>query len=269
MPDLIVTYGSAPSSAFDALAATYDGAFSGSVLGRLLRERVWWRLDDAFGAGERVLDVGCGTGEDALHLASRGVHVLAIDASSEMTDRTARKVERAGLSHLVDVRTASAEAMGESLRGTPLLDGVLSNFGVLNCVPNAREIAAQLGELTRPGARAFLCVMGPAVPWEWGWYLLRGQPLKAFRRLTPGGTTWRGMRIRYPTIGALRRAFAPSFRAVGVRALGALLPPSYAEPWALRHAGLVERLAGLEEKIEAVPPFPWLADHYLLELVRR
>ena len=82
MADLHATQHPGPRSAFDELAQAYDSTFSGSVLGRLLRERVWWRLDSAFGAGQRVLDVGCGTGEDAMHLASRGVHVVATDASS-------------------------------------------------------------------------------------------------------------------------------------------------------------------------------------------
>ena len=111
-----------------------------------------------------------------------------------------------------------------------------------------------------------LCVMGPVVPWEWVWFLGRG---KAFRRLTPGGVEWRGLRVRYPSIRALRRALSPSFRMRRVAALGALLPPPYAEGWAARHPGLIDRLDRWERRFETVPPLPWLADHYLMELERR
>lgn len=81
----------------------------------------------------------------------------------------------------------------------------------------------------RPGALAFLCVMGPLVPWEWGWYLCRGEPGTAFRRMRPGGVAWRGLTIRYPSIRALRRALSPAFRLRRASAIGVLLPPTYAE----------------------------------------
>jgi len=53
-----------------------------------------------------------------------------------------------------------------------------------------------------------------------------------------------------------------------VAALGALLPPSYAESWAGRHPRLIARLDLWERRLETVPPLPWLADHYLMELER-
>jgi hypothetical protein len=106
------------------------------------------------------------------------------------------------------------------------------------------------------------------VPWEWAWFLGHGQPGKAFRRLTRGGVGWRGLRIRYPSIRALRKAFSPAFRMRRVAALGVFLPPSYAEGWASRHPGLLDRLDRWERRMETLPPLPWLADHYLIELER-
>jgi SAM-dependent methyltransferase len=256
------------SSAFDALADSYDQSFTHGALGKRLRRRVWRHLDRAFQAGDRVLDLGCGTGEDAVHLAERGIGVVAIDASAEMVSAAAAKVRAEGLENLVDVRELSAERLSALGAGAPF-DGVLSNFGVLNCVEDLSGLAMELSSRTRRGAHAFLCVMGPWVPWEWVWFLARGEPSKAFRRLDPEGTVWRGMRVRYPTIGDVRRAFATSFRQAGVTALGALLPPSYAESCARRYPELVDRVDQLEQSLEWMPPLPWLADHYLIELVRR
>src|SRR5512134_583429 len=62
---------------FDDMAAAYGASCTTTAYGTCLRAFVWERLDGVFGGAERVLEIGCGTGEDAVHLANRGVHVLA------------------------------------------------------------------------------------------------------------------------------------------------------------------------------------------------
>lgn len=274
-----------PSSPFDALAADYDRSFTDTLIGARMRRAVWRRLDEAFHPGDRVLELGCGTGADAVYLGQRGVRVLATDAAPAMVAVTRAKVARAGLAGLVTVERLAIEELkiehapvrmnGASeafamlnARLTIPYDGALSNFGGLNCVADLAVATAGLAACLRPGALALLCLMGPLAPWEWGWFLARGQPGKAFRRLRRGGTEWRGMTIRYPSIGAVRRAVAPWFRLRRASAIGALLPPPYAEGWAARHPRLLDWLDRCERCLETLPPLPWLADHYLLELER-
>jgi SAM-dependent methyltransferase len=255
------------SAAFEAAAAGYDRSFTTGAIGTRLRRAVWRRLDARFAPAARILEMNCGTGEDALHLARRGVQVLATDAAASMVEVTAAKVAREGVGGLVEVARLAWEDLHRLDQHS--FDGALSNFGGLNCVAQIESIRRPLAARLRPGAVAMLCVMGPWVPWEWLWFLLRGQPAKAFRRLRRGGTEWRGLRIRYPTIGQLRRALSPEFRALRVSAIGSLLPPSYAEDWMARHPRLLGALDRCERRLERMPPLPWLADHYLLELERR
>ena len=253
--------------AFDTLAPDYDASFTGSTIGRAMRRAVHRRLDALFQPGDRVLDLGCGTGEDALYLARRGIAVEAVERSPEMVIMARAKVERAGLGELIEVR---GEAIEPALLGrSPDLDGALSNFGALNCVEDLEVVADGLASALRPGAVAALCVMGPWVPWEWGWFLRLGQPRGAFRRLRRGGIPWRGLMVRYPSIGSVRRVFRGNFRCRRVAAVGALVPPSYAETWARRHPRWLERLERWERRHESRWPLPWLADHYLIELERR
>ena len=267
---------SGAAAVFDTLAGGYDAGFTATALGRLCREAVWRRLDARFPAGARVLELGCGTGEDAVHLAGRGVRVLATDGAPAMVEEARRKAVEHGVEGQIAFGALTLEAFAsESSAETKLVDaggpfdGAFSNFGALNCVAELGPVARALAARLRPGAPAVLTLMGPACPWEWLWFLARGRPGAAFRRLRPGGARWRGATIRYPGIGAARRAFAPWFRPLRVSAVGALVPPPYAEAWARRHGRTVARLDHWERRMEHRFPLPWLADHYVLELERR
>ena len=259
----------APASPFDDLAATYDDTFSTSEIGRRMRAAVWQRIDALVAPGDRVLEVNCGTGEDAIHLGRRGVHVLATDVSPAMVATTAAKVAAEDLGDLVSVRTLAIEDLDPTeVGGDARFDVVLSDFGGLNCVADLAAAGGRFGRVLRPGGRVVACVMGPVVPWEWAWYLAHGDPRRAFRRLGRA-TEWRGMTITYPSIGSFRRAFAPDFELERVSAVGVLLPPTYAEGWAGRHPATIDRLERWERRIAANPLAARMADHYLVELRRR
>jgi SAM-dependent methyltransferase len=252
---------------FDALAATYDEEFSRTDLGRRLRAAVWRHLDEAFAPGARVLELGCGTGEDALHLASRGVEVVATDASEAMVAETRRKAGAAGLDALVTARRASFEELPGAASELGQFGGAFSDFGALNCAEDLPRLAEALAGLLPPAAPLLLVVMGRWVPWEWAWYLRRGDPSRAFRRLSGGGVSWRGLTVRYPSPGRLLSSFSPWFRRRKLSALGAFLPPTYAAPSVSpRTMALLDRW---ERRLEAVPPLARFSDHYLLALERR
>src|SRR5688572_1254845 len=180
---------------FDTLATDYDVRFTGTPLGTCLRQAVHRRLDARFSPGHHVLELACGTGEDAVHLGRRGVRVLATDASPRMVEQTRAKIAAAGLDGTVEARRLAIEDLG-TLSGS--FEGAFSNFGGLNCVADLRLAATFLADLLKPGAPLLLCVMGPLVPWEWAGFLLRGKPGEAFRRLRRDGVAWRGITVRYP-----------------------------------------------------------------------
>lgn len=249
---------------FDALAADYDRSFTDTRVGRSMRDAAWRRLDALFAPGDHVLEIACGTGEDAVHLARRGVRVTATDASAAMVAAARAKVSAAGLGSQVHVRQLAIEELEPGL-GT--FDGLLSNFGGLNCAGDLASVARRTAALVRPGGRAFVCVMGPWVPWEWLWFLARGDLARAGRRLR-GRATWRGLDVRYHSGRDVRRAFAPAFRATRVWALGALMPPPFAEAWALAHPRLASLCERAERRLETAWPLPALADHVVVELER-
>lgn len=257
-------------AAFDQLAPTYDVQFTTSDLGLTLRRGVRRWLDRAFAPGQSVLELNCGTGDDALYLAARGVRVLATDASAAMLAVAQAKVAQARVGDFITLRHIAIEHL-DDLRPahSAAFDGACSSFGGLNCVADLSAVGRSLAALLTPGARLVLCLMGPIVPWEWAWFLSRGSVRAAFRRLAPNGVAWRGLTVHYPSIARARRAFAPHFALRRAGGLGVLVPPTYVEPWAHRHPRVLAWLDRWERRIEQWPLVPWLGDHYLLELERR
>lgn len=254
-------------NAFDVMASGYDAEFTATGLGGVLRTIVWERFESCFAGREHLLEIGCGTGEDAVFLARRGHRVFATDASEQMVRVARHKAELAGVAHRIEFLHAPMESLGTVL-AERCFDGMYSNFGALNCAANLKALIADLAPRLAPGAPLVCVVMGRHVPWEWVWYLARGEVDKAFRRLRRGGVQWRGLTVSYPTPGELALALRPHFTSRGARSLGLALPPSYAAAWLNRSPRMLEALARIERVIGGFPGSAALADHYILEGAR-
>lgn len=185
---------------FDELAPLYAELWSESPEGRRQRDEFWRETDGLFAAGSRVLDLGCGPGDDALHLMEQGVEVLGIDNSEAMV-AVAR--ERG-----VAAEWTAIEDLG-AIVGP--FDGAISNFGALNCVEDLDDAARELAPLIRPGGALAICVMGRFSWKETLRYLIRLDFGRAVRRWT-GRAEWRGMQVFYRSSGATWRAFEPYFK---------------------------------------------------------
>jgi SAM-dependent methyltransferase len=102
--------------------------------------------------GDRVLDVGAGSGTDALiaaHLVGPEGQVFAIDMTPAMLRKLKRNIAAAGVTN-VHVIEGNAVAV-------PLADAsvdVVTSNGVLNLVPEKPKAFAELLRVLRPGGRA-------------------------------------------------------------------------------------------------------------------
>lgn len=255
---------------FDGSAPTYDRDFTSTAVGRRQRNRVWEVLDRTIPSSGNFLDLGCGTGEDALWLARRGTsRVVGCDASQAMLEVARAKADAAGVGNRVTLcRMDLARIAFESNPGGEAFDGAVSNFGALNCIENRRPLAEALSRWLIPGAPLVIVLMGPWCAWEVGWHLLRLEPGKALRRrrqgrevpLDGGGS----IRVWYPRPRQLRREFNPFFEHVKTIGVGAFLPPSYLGPVVARRPWVFLFLNRLEERLGDLKPWSWMADHVLL-----
>lgn len=261
------------SSPFDAIAEQYDATFTSSSIGQLQRDVVWDELKKTFRPGDRVLDIGCGTGVDARFLAERGVDVVGCDPSERMLNVAAqRMLARPHPPGSVQLRLLPAEEISDLQSDTPY-DGAFSNFGAVNCVEDIARLSNDIALLLKPGASLLLCLMGPLCLWETAWYLARGNVTKAFRRLRPGGVDARvgesaGFHVQYPSVRSVRKMFTPAFRLKNIRGVGVAVPPSYLEAWATRTPAMLKRAATADRFLGCCPGVRVLADHVLFHFER-
>ncbi len=254
---------------FDVAAASYDTDFSQTPIGVWLRQRVHQRLSQLFQPGDYVLEIGCGTGEDALWLAQQGLKVMATDASSAMLAITQHKVAAAGLADRVECRQLNLNDL-PVWEDAPRFDGVLSNFGPLNCTADYGGLGNFLAAHLRVGAKLGFGVMSPFCLWESVWHSAHLDFKTAFRRqkrqqqatLADGSQ----LMVYYPSPRQLQAALGLAFKHQRVIGLGVWLPPSDIFGVIASRPSLLQRLYWLEKHTAHRWPFKTWADHYWLEM---
>ena len=93
-------------------------------------------------AGERILDLGCGTGHLTQKIAAHGAAVVGIDSSLEMIEQA--RANYPDLQFLV--------ADGENFQFDQPFDAVFSN-AALHWMKNAPAVVACIGQALQPGGR--------------------------------------------------------------------------------------------------------------------
>ncbi|MGH9557813.1 MAG: class I SAM-dependent DNA methyltransferase [Bryobacteraceae bacterium] len=243
-------------AAFNRIAQQYDESWTRSTAGRLQRDAVWRYLDLLFQPCSRLLDLGCGTGEDPVHFMQAGMSVTAIDASEEMVSiARARGVE------------ASVLGIEDLDRIQGRFDGAISNFGAFNCISQIDSTARALANLIRPGGYLAICVFGRRCIWEVAWYLLHGDPRRAFRRMRPPAiSSSLGIPVHPHSIRELKRTFAPDFKLIDWRGIGLLVPPSYVTG---TPDSVLRKFEKIDRNIAHRPILRAFADHLLAIFERR
>jgi 2-polyprenyl-3-methyl-5-hydroxy-6-metoxy-1,4-benzoquinol methylase len=258
--------------AFDSVAADYDGPRGNNALIQDMRSEMWRTLDATFAPGSRLIDLGCGTGLDAVRMARVGHHVTATDWSQRMVERTRERAEREQLAIRVQAIAVGAHELSR-VDGQAQFDGAYSNLGALNCVPNLAEMAAQCARLLKPRGALVFSVIGRICPWEIGYYALKRNwgrlRVRFAAAMVPVSMNKRVVWTRYYTPREFYGAFERQFTLENWRGLCVLAPPPYMTEMKERHFRLYERLWRLDRRASGWPVLRNMGDHFLIVMTKR
>jgi ubiquinone/menaquinone biosynthesis C-methylase UbiE len=256
------------SPAFDVLAPAYDLQFTTSLVGQEQR-RITRKWLSRILAGKEKLDIveiNCGTGDDALWLAGMSHHVVATDQSPAMIEKAKQKISK----HLPEFITCAFDHIGDQFKGQQF-DLIFSNFAGLNCVsPEAlKKLGEQLHTLLKPGGYFAAVIFGKNCLWETVYYLSKAQAKNAFRRRTNeevlvklDETTLQP--VYYYSTKQFTRILK-SFKKTETRPVGLFVPPSYLEGAMKKHPRFFRRLVKMEDNFGGWSAAASLADHtYML-----
>ncbi|HPJ70201.1 MAG TPA: class I SAM-dependent methyltransferase [Candidatus Mcinerneyibacteriales bacterium] len=148
-------------SFFDEKAASsYDSWFE-TPLGVLVdkAEKDLFLMCAAPKRGEKVLDLGCGTGHYSLFLAQRGCDVIGVDISEPMLKFARKKSEMSGL---------SVRWVNTSLKELPFDEesfDLVCSVTAFEFLNDPRKAALKAWSLVKKGGRLVIAVIAKESPW--------------------------------------------------------------------------------------------------------
>lgn len=261
-----------PPQSFDSSAKTYDADFTNTNIGKIQRAQVWKCLLPLIVSPKNILEINCGTGEDALLLSAKGHAVLATDVSGKMIEVANEKLrgEKSGVRFVRTDFSFLRETVAEKK-----FDLLFSNFGGLNCVNETelKKLSNDFASVLNQNGKMFLVIMGNSCRWEQLYFILKLNFEKAFRRkIKTGAETKIGdsvFKTFYYSPAEIEKVFALHFEVKLIKPVGMFVPPSYLEPFFKNKKWLLTVFSALDNWLSSFSVFANQADHFIIVLQKK
>jgi ubiquinone/menaquinone biosynthesis C-methylase UbiE len=257
------------AEAFSKQSGVFDSLYSNDTIIRYKRERVRETVLSLLKTDARILELNCGTGEDAVFFASKGYAVHATDVAEGMVQKTNEKIANHSLQHKITTELCSYTAL-ENLKDKGPYDIIFSNFGGLNCTGELHKALDSFHALLKPGGAFVIVVIPPFCLWE-TLLVFKGQFKTALRRFFSNSgrsahiegvhfTCW------YYSPKFIINRLKKNFELLKLEGLCTIVPPSYMEGFAEKHPRLYDFLVRKERKLNSKRPWRSIGDYFILSM---
>jgi SAM-dependent methyltransferase len=251
--------------AFDKSSNSYDTDFTYTKIGMEQRKQVYYQLNKEIKNCSSVLEVNCGTGEDAIYFSKRGMRVVATDISTKMVEKAKTKVVGGN----VKFEVCNAIAI-DKISGT--YDFVFSNFGGLNCLSEIELI--QFSKMTalklESKGKLIMVFISSNCFIEKVYFKMKS---RAIRRQEQHGVETiienQKFMTYYYSPEKLIKLFSNQFKVINIKPIGFFVPPSYFENKVASRPLLFRLFVKLDNFIKN---WSWLAnraDHFYISFEKK
>lgn len=250
---------------FDAYSKTYDEEFSYSFIGREQRTQVYIHLNKLLPSIHTILEVNCGTGEDAGYFRLKGKNVMASDISREMINAARKKEMNTGVEFSVLNAVDIDQIPGH-------FDLIFSNFGGLNCLTPSELITFSVkakNKLENGGKLVLVFISSDS--WIERLYFILKKKNK--RRIEGKGVLTTIGREQFYTYyyspDYIMEVFSKDFKLLQLKPIGFFIPPSYFENKYAKFKIVFRLLAKLDRLFTNISILSNKADHFYISFEKR
>lgn len=260
------------AEAFGGQSAVFDEIYGDDTIIAYKRERVRRHVLKRINPGGSILELNCGTGEDAVFFAGKGYKVHATDISAGMLYQLVQKIGKHKMNKKVSFELCSYTNLAD-LKNKGPFDLIFSNFAGLNCTGELDRVLASLPQLLHPGGIITFVVLPKFCLWETS-LIFKGKFRTAFRRFF----SRRGRKARvegtffkcwYYNPSYITQKLKKEFDLVGLEGLCTIVPPSYIEGFAEKYPKAFRFLKKWENKLKTKWPWRVMGDYYIISLRKK
>lgn len=260
------------AEAFTKQSRVFDQLYNDDLIIQYKRKRVREHILKYAESECNMLELNCGSGEDAIFFAKKGFTVHATDVSTGMLEVLKQKIYSTGYNDKISFEECSFTEL-ECLQVKQSFDYVYSNFGGLNCTTELEKVLSSLNAVVSPGGTVTLVIISKFCLWE-TLMLFKGKFKTAFRRFfsdkgRKAHVEGNFFKCWYYSPSFIKKHLQTDFDLLRIEGLCTIVPPSYIENFGEKYPGVFSFLKKKEGQLKAKWPWNRIGDYFIISLRKR